>query len=397
MSADVALVNATVATMEGDGYGLIEGASIGILDGIIDSVGPGRPQAADIVDLGGRLVTPGLIDAHTHLVFGGNRAREFELRLGGATYEELNESGGGIRSTVRATRAASTDDLVGDATRRLGWLTGNGATTVEVKTGYGLDVATELRMLEAIDRLRGGPADIHATLLAAHTVPHEYADDRAGYVQLVVEELIPSSVGLAQSVDVFVETIGFTAQEADQVLAAGVAAGLRASVHADQLTLGHGCHLAARYGARSADHLEHADAAAVRALASSGTVPVLIPGASSFLDEPARPPVDLLRDHGLPIAVATDLNPGTSPTASLPLAMHLSCVRFGLTPLEALHGTTTAAAAALGLSDRGRVHEGQRADLAVWDVTHPSELSYWVGAPLCTTTFVAGAMTKELA
>lgn len=396
MSVDLAVVNATVATMSGDGYGLMPGASIGIVDGRIDSVGPDRPTAATVIDAGGRLITPGLVDPHTHLVFGGTRAAEFEVRLGGATYAELNEAGGGIRSTVAATRAASTEELAAAGARHLSWLVGNGATTVEVKTGYGLDVATELRMLDAIDRLRGRGVDLHATLMAAHTIPEEFADDRAGYIRLVVDELIPAAAGRADSVDVFVETIGVTPEEAEQILAAGASAGMRAAVHADQLTPGEGCHLAARHGARSADHLEHADARAVAALASAGVVPVLVPGASSFLDEPARPPVDLFRSHGLPMAVATDLNPGTSPTASLPLAMHLACVRFGLTPLEALRGTTWAAAAALGLDDRGRIAEGLRADLAIWDVDHPAELSYWVGAPLCASTIVEGSPTREL-
>ncbi|NND84917.1 MAG: imidazolonepropionase [Acidimicrobiia bacterium] len=396
MLVDLALVNATVATMVGDGYGLVTDASIGIVDGRIEFVGQSRPAADTTVDVGGRLVTPGLVDPHTHLVFGGNRATEFESRLGGATYAELNEAGGGIRSTVAATRFSSTDELARSAALRLGWLVGNGATTVEVKTGYGLDLQTEVRMLDAIDRLRGGDADLHVTLMAAHTVPEEFADDREGYIRLLVDEVIPAAVGRADSIDVFVETIGFSADEAERILSAGRAAGLGVAVHADQLTLGEGCHLAARYGARSADHLEHADEAAVAALAEGGVVPVLIPGASSFLDEAARPPIDLFRSHGLPMAVATDLNPGTSPTASLPLAMHLACVRFGLTPLEALRGATTAAAAALGLDDRGRLAEGLRADVAIWDVEHPAELSYWVGAPLCATTVVGGSLTKDL-
>lgn len=395
MSVDLSVVNATVATMVGDGYGLVEDAAIGIVAGRIDSVGTPRP-ATTTIDVGGRLVTPGLVDPHTHLVFGGNRASEFEARLGGATYAELNEAGGGIRSTVRATRAATTSALARGAARRLGWLVGNGATTVEVKTGYGLDLETEVRMLDAIDRLRGGDAELHVTLMAAHTVPDEFATDRAGYLRLLIDEVIPAAAGRVDSLDVFVETIGFTAREAEEILTAGRASGLRTAVHADQLTLGEGCHLAARHGSRSADHLEHADERAVAALADGGVVPVLIPGASSFLDEAARPPVAHFRSHGLAMAVATDLNPGTSPTASLPLAMHLACVRFGLTPLEALHGTTSAAAAALGLDDRGRLAEGLRADLAVWDVDHPAELSYWVGAPLCATTVVGGRLTRPL-
>lgn len=391
-----ALTNATVATMVPDGstFGLVPDGTVVIDDGRISWVGPSSDAPSPggpTMDVEGRLVTPGLVDCHTHLVFGGDRSAEFEQRLAGATYEELNRLGGGIASTVDRTRSATVDELVRDASLRLAWLAGGGATTVEVKTGYGLDVPTEMRMLEAMLSL-GGPGlpDVVATLLAAHVVPPEYVGRSDEYVDLVCEALLPLARDRVTAVDVFCETIAFSGDQTRRVFAAAADLGLRVKVHADQLSLGEGCHLAAEFRGLSADHLEYADAAAVAALAEGGVVAVLIPGASAFLDEAARPPVDLLRSHGVPIAVATDLNPGTSPLGSPTLAMNLACTRFGLTPAEALAGMTVHAAAALGLDDRGRLAAGTRADLAVWDVASPVELSYWFGAPLCAGTWVEG-------
>lgn len=402
MSGGTLFVNAGVATMAtGMGpYGLIKDGAVLVIDGLIAAVGAKSevlPEAADVIDLGGRLLTPGLVDCHTHLIFGGDRAAEFEARLGGATYESLNRAGGGIASTVRATRDATDAELLAAAARRLGWLTEGGATTVEIKSGYGLDLETELRMLSIASRLGSqSSTTVVATLLAAHAVPPEYRDRREDYVALVCDEVIPAAVGRATAVDVFCESIGFTGPETRRMFEAAKAHGLRVKVHADQLTLGEGCHLAAEFGALSADHLEHSDEAAVRALADAGTVAVVIPGASAFLDEAARPPVDLLRAHGVTIAVATDLNPGTAPLGSPTLAMNLACTRFGLTPEEALAGMTNSGAAALGLDDRGVLAPGMRADLAAWDVDSPAELSYWIGAPLCSATWVAGRPTSSV-
>ncbi len=396
MTPEVLFTNATVATMAtgSSAYGLMRNGFVSVAGGLIVDVGPSSSApsgASQVVDLGGRLLTPGLVDCHTHLVFGGDRVAEFEDRLAGATYEEIARRGGGIASTVEATRAADADTLLASARRRLRWLAEAGATTVEVKTGYGLDLATELRMLDVTDRLAGAAiADVRATLLAAHIVPSEYREDRDSYVDLICDEIIPAAVGRADSVDVFCETIAFSAAETRRIFAAARSRGLAVKVHADQLSPGEGCQVAAEFGALSADHLEHADETAVAALAASGTVAVLLPGASSFLDERVRPPVDLLRRHGVPMAVATDLNPGTAPLASPTGAMHLACTRFGLTPEEALVGMTRVGAQALGLADRGVIAPGKRADLAAWDVEGPGDLAYWLGAPLCTGTWLGG-------
>lgn len=396
MTNDLLFTNATIATMAvGEGaYGRVPGGALSVRDGRITAVGPmGKVDgdAREVIDLGGRLLTPGLVDCHTHLVFAGNRVEEFEARLAGTGYEELNRSGGGIASTVRATREADIETLVGAALHRVNWLAREGVTTVEVKSGYGLDLDTELRMLEAARQVGlASGVDVRPTLLAAHAVPVEYRDRRDEYVTLVCEEIIPAAVGRATAVDVFCESIGFTGAETRRIFEAAAAHGLPVKVHADQLTRGEGCRLAAEFGALSADHLECTDESGVRALAAAGTTAVLIPAASAFLDERARPPVESLRRHGVGMAVATDLNPGTAPIGSPTLAMSLACTRFGLTPEEALTGMTRAGAAALGLADRGVLAPGLRADLAAWDVSNPAELAYWFGAPLCLGTWVGG-------
>lgn len=396
MTDDLLFINATIATMAtGEGpYGLVTDGALSVRDGLITAVGMKREvpgNAGEVIDLGGKLLTPGLVDCHTHLVFGGNRVREFEARLAGARYEDLNRSGGGITSTVRATREADTSSLVASGLHRLGWLAREGVTTVEVKSGYGLDLDTELRMLDAARQVGVvSGIDVLPTLLAAHTVPEEYRDRRDEYVSGVCEAIIPAAVDRATAVDVFCESIGFTGAETRRIFEAATAHGLPVKVHADQVTRGEGCHLAAEFGALSADHLEHTDESGVRALAAAGTTAVLIPAASAFLDERARPPVELLRRHGVGMAVATDLNPGTAPIGSPTLAMNLACTRLGLAPEEALTGMTRTGAAALGLSDRGMLAPGLRADLAAWDVTHPAELAYWFGAPLCLGTWVGG-------
>jgi imidazolonepropionase len=332
----------------------------------------------------GRLVTPGLVDCHTHLVFAGDRSAEWERRLAGASYEEIARAGGGIRATVGATRAASDDDLLEGAARRAAALAAGGVTTIEVKSGYGLDLDTELRMLRIARRLpERVPVDVVTTYLGAHAVPPELSGDADSYIAFVCDEVLPAvaEAGLADAVDGFCEHIAFTTAQIDRVLAAAGRLGLPVKLHADQLTDGGGAALAARHRALSADHLEHASAAGIAALAAVGTVAVLLPGAAYVLRDDAVPPVAALRRAGVPMAVATDCNPGTSPLLSLPLAMHLACTRFGLTVAEAVAGTTAHAARALGLAGKaGVIAVGARANLVVWDAEHPAQLIHWLGA-----------------
>lgn len=393
MTFDTLLTNATVATMDDAGYGLIKNASIGINDGIISYVGPddGSASAQHSRDLAGKLVTPALIDCHTHLLFGGDRISEFEQRLGGATYEELSAAGGGIVSTVSATRRSSDDELTQGALTRLRWLLENGTGTVEIKSGYGLTTEHELRMLRLARQVsEQTPVRITTSLLAAHAIPPETDPD--DYITQVCHEIIPqaASEGLADCVDAFLETIAFTPTQIRRVFDAAVDAGLPVRLHADQLSDGGGAALAAEYGALSADHLEHASEAGIAAMAEAGTVGVVIPGASVFLNEATRPPITAMRRHGLATAVSTDLNPGTSPLASLQAAMWLAAAKFRMTPAETLAGTTRHAAAALGLSDTGIISVGMRADVTLWDATDPAALTYWSGAPLCQTVWLEG-------
>ncbi len=394
MSADLVLTDLHVATMApgDDPYGSMTDAAIAVTGDHVSWVGPASdaPDAGRVSSLDGRWVTPGLVDCHTHLLFGGNRAGEFEERLTGTSYEEIAGRGGGIAATVAATRGAADEELLAAATTRARWLAASGATTIEVKSGYGLDVATELRMLRLARRIPDSvPVTVVTTLLGAHTVPPEFRDDRAGYVDLVCEEMIPAAAaeGLADAVDVFCDTVGFDLAETERVLDTAVAHGLAVKAHAGQLDDLGGATAAAVRGALSVDHLEHVGERGIAAMAQAGTVAVLLPGASYLLAEDAVPPVGALRTAGVPIAVSTDLNPGTSPLATLPLACSLAVNRFGLTPAEAVAGVTRNAAAALGLGDVvGVLAEGMRADLAVWNVDAPGELAYWIGAPLCHAT-----------
>jgi imidazolonepropionase len=344
---------------------------------------PPGASAAVTWSVGGRVVTPGLVDCHTHLLFGGDRSGEWEQRLAGAGYEAIAAAGGGIAATMRATRAASDDELLDGAATRAAALAAGGVTTVEVKSGYGLDLDTELRMLSLARRLAERvPVDVVTTFLGAHAVPPEFAGDTDGYVDYVCDQVLPAvaAAGLADAVDGFCERLAFTAAQIDRVLAAAARLGLPVKLHADQLSDGGGAALAARHRALSADHLEHASPGGIAALAASGTVAVLLPGAAYVLRDDAAPPVDALRRAGVPMAVATDCNPGTSPLVSLPLALHLACTRFGLTVDEAIAGATAHAARALGLAGEvGTIAAGARADLVVWDADRPAQIVYWVG------------------
>jgi imidazolonepropionase len=386
---DRLLVDCNVATLDGDGLGTIENAAIGITDGKVVRVGKRTELAgyrAKAVDaLGGAWVTPGLIDCHTHLVFGGTRADEHAMRRAGATYEEIAKAGGGIASTVARTAAASDEELLEQSRRRLVALMRGGCTTVEVKSGYGLDPQAELRLLKIANALGEGVAvRIVPTLLALHALPSDQKDRRAHFVSEIVDKLIPAAgkQGIATSVDAFCETIAFTPQEVERLFKAAAHHGLRVRLHAEQLSNQHGAALAAQYRALSADHLEYLDDAGAKAMASAGTVAVLLPGAFYALQEEKRPPVALLRKHKVPIAIATDCNPGTSPLLSPTLAMNMACTLFGLTPEEALTGMTRNAARALGLASQvGTIAAGKAADLCVWRIEALAELGYWVGLP----------------
>lgn len=369
--------------MSGDGLGIVEDGAIACVDGRIAYAGPraeGPGIAAEIIDCKGCWITPGLIDCHTHIIHAGNRAGEWAARLEGVDYEEIARAGGGILSTMRATRAANENTLVETALPRLDALLAEGLTTIEIKSGYGLTVDDELKMLRAARELgRTRAVRITTTLLGAHTVPPEYAGRADDYVDLVCDVMIPAAIGLADAVDAFCEGIGFSLQQTDRVLKAARAAGFLVKLHAEQLSALHGAALAAGHGALSADHLEHADEQDVRAMASSGTVAVLLPGAFYFLKGKRRPPVDLLRRHGVSIAIATDCNPGTSPTASLLLMLNMAATLFGLTVTEALRGVTVNAARALGIPQIGTLEAGKACDLALWNVDDLTELVYRIG------------------
>ncbi|MBN9310620.1 imidazolonepropionase [Devosia sp.] len=383
------LYNCNVATMvAGSAYGLITDAAIAMDGGKIAWVGtavalPAEHAAIVRHDLGGALVTPGLIDCHTHLVFGGNRADEFEWRLNGLSYAEIARRGGGILSSVRATRDSDVESLTETTLKRLDHLIAEGVTTVEIKSGYGLTIAAELKMLRVARRLGElRPVTVRTTYLAAHAVPPEFAGEPDRYIDTVVLPGLAEAhaEGLVDAIDGFCESIAFSPGQIARVFEAAQALGLPVKLHAEQLSNLGGAALAARHGALSADHLEYLDAAGIVAMAASGTVAVLLPGAFYALRETQAPPVTALRTAGVPIALATDSNPGTSPLTSLLLVLNMGCVLFGLTPEEALAGVTRNAARALGLqSNLGTIAVGNRADLAVWDVRQPAELSYRIG------------------
>jgi len=367
------------------GLGEIERGAIAALDGRIAWVGADAdaPEAAETIDCEGRWITPGLIDPHTHLVYGGDRAREFELRLAGASYEEIAQAGGGIVSTMTATRAASEDDLVAQALPRLDALIAEGATTVEVKSGYGLSLEHELKSLRAARRLgEARPVRIATTFLGAHALPPEFKGDADGYIDLVCREMMPAVAAerLADAVDAFCEGIGFTPDQTGRVFEAARAHGLPVKLHAEQLSNLHGAALAAGFSALSADHLEHLDEAGIAAMAKAGTVATLLPGAYYFVRETKLPPIEDLRAAGVPLALATDCNPGTSPMTSLLLVMNMAATLFRLTVDECLAGVTREAARALGRLDAtGTLEAGKACDLAIWDIERPAELVYRIG------------------
>ncbi|MEG3151226.1 imidazolonepropionase [Sphingomonas sp. ZT3P38] len=387
MRCDRLWKDARLATLAGDsGLGVVEDGVVACTGGRILFAGEAAdaPQfeATESVPCDGRWITPGLIDCHTHLVHGGDRAREFELRLAGASYEEIARAGGGILSTMRATRAASEDDLIASALPRLDALLAEGVTTVEVKSGYGLTLEDELKMLRAARRLGSErPLRVATTFLGAHAVPPEYADADA-YTDAVANEMIPAVAqsGLADAVDGFCEGIGFSAAQTERVFQAAAAHGLPVKLHAEQLSNLHGAALAARYGALSADHLEYLDEDGIAAMAASGTVATLLPGAYYFIRETQLPPIAALRAAGVPIALATDCNPGTSPLTSLLLVLNMGATLFRLTVDECIAGVTRNAARALGLgAEIGTLEAGKSCDLAIWDIERPAELVYRMG------------------
>ncbi len=397
---DLLLTDARIATMCAGvpEYGVIEDGALAISDGQIAWIGPLSEQpgnnATETRSLGNRWITPALIDCHTHLVFGGDRAGEYEKRLAGVSYEEIAREGGGILSTVRATREAEIDELYDSALRRVRQLAATGVATVEIKSGYGLEVSSELKMLSIARNIgETSGVSIRTTLLAAHTVPPEYKGKADEYIDVICNELLPEvrERELADAVDAYCESIAFDAPQIAKMFKAATESGLPVKLHADQLSDGGGAELAAHFNALSADHLEYTKEAGVKAMAQAGTTAVLLPGAYLTLNETQKPPVDSLRSHNVPIALATDCNPGTSPLCSIPYAMALGSRLFGLTPEECLAGVTREAARALGLAyDRGTLEVGKRADVAIWDVNHPRDLAYWMGTNPLNTLLVGG-------
>lgn len=396
---------ATMAPSATGPYGAVEDGAMALAGDRIHWVGRASDLPGDIPAgvaahcADGRWVTPGLVDCHTHLVYGGDRAREFEQRLSGVSYEEIARQGGGILSTVLATREASEDELVDAANRRLAALTAEGVTTVEIKSGYGLDADTELKMLRAARRLGETDAvDVVTTFLGAHALPPEYAGRADEYIDFVCARVLPrvAELELADAVDAFCEGIAFSPAQTERVFEAARTLGLPLKLHAEQLSDLGGAALAARFGALSADHLEHVSDASMDAMARAGTVAVLLPGAFYFLGETRVPPVDGFRRRGVPMAIATDSNPGSSPVGSILLMLNMACTLFRMTPEEALAGVTRQAAKALGRADRiGTLEPGKQADFVVWDIDHPAELAYRIGFNPCHTIVKNGRVVSS--
>jgi imidazolonepropionase len=403
---DCLITECHVATMAGDdGYGEIRDAAIAVKEGRIAWIGAEddlpeiAEDALDEVSLNGAWVTPGLIDCHTHLVYGGQRANEFEMRLNGASYEDIAKAGGGIISTVTATRAASLEELTARAGQRLESLIDEGVTTIEIKSGYGLDLETERRMLQAARQLETiYPVNVVTTCLAAHALPPEFAGRQSAYVDLVCDTILPTLAqeGLIDAVDAFCEKIAFTPAETERIFQTAQKLRLPVKLHAEQLSDQKGAVLAAKYDALSADHVEHVGLDGVEAMAQAGTVAVLLPGAFYCLRETKLPPIDLFRQHGVRMAISTDSNPGTSPTLSLRLMLSMACAFFRMTPQEALRGVTINAAAALGINDtHGSLELGKVADLCAWHIAQPAELAYWIGGNPCNAVMKNGFWTKR--
>lgn len=411
MSATVAVVNiGQLVTLAGPArprvgaelreLGLMQDAAVFIKEGRIAAIGSTAelqeriPRDAQVIDAEGRCVTPGFVDAHTHMVFAGNRAAEYEMRLAGASYQQIAAAGGGILSTVRQTRAATEDELLAAARRHRNWMLRSGTTTAEVKSGYGLEREAELRMLRVMARLNAeGPMRLVPTLLAAHTVPPEFAARRAEYVRWIAEELIPevAAAGLARYCDAFCDDHAFTVVESRVVLAAARAQGLELRVHAEQFRPGTGAALAAELGAATADHLETVTEETLKVLCRAGVQPVLLPGSVFALARTAYPPARAMVEHGLAIVVASDFNPGSSPIASMPFTLSLACLHMGLTPAEALTAATVNAAWSLGLGDSiGTIEVGKQADLLVHEFSDYREIAYFVAAPACPRVLIAG-------
>lgn len=367
-------------------YGLIENTAMVIENDYVAWIGPEKelPNHYDyeMEDAKGDYMSPGLIDCHTHLIYGGNRIDEFEKRLNGVSYEEIAKEGGGILSTVQATRDATEAELIKSANKRLSHLKAEGVTTIEIKSGYGLNTETELKMLSVARTINvNNDIDVIATFLGAHAIPDEYKNNRDDYIDLIINEMLPkiAEQKMATAVDGFCETIGFQYQEMEKIFIKAKELGLNVKLHAEQLSNQNGAKLAAKYGALSADHLEHLTEDAILNMKEAGTIAVLLPGAYYTLRDSKCPPIDLLRKHKVPMAVATDCNPGSSPVLSLKLMINMASTIFQLTPEEAIAGVTRNAAKALGLRDRGLIKEGMLADLVRWDIEHPAELAYYVG------------------
>lgn len=406
LEADLLIIDVNIATMDTNldtPYGAIENAAIAIKDGKINWLGPRSelPEvdaiATPIHKANGQWLTPGLIDCHTHILFAGSRANEFEQRLLGASYQEIAAQGGGIASTVKATRLADRETLYVNGKNRLNSLLKEGVTTVESKSGYGLDVENELKLLEINQLLNEHhPIDVHSTFLGAHALPPEYKDNSQAYIDLVCDEMLPqvASRQLATAVDVFCENVGFTYQQTEQVFTRAQQLGLQVKCHAEQLSNQHGSELVAKFKGLSADHIEYLDEAGVEAMAKGDVTAVLLPGAFYFLRETQLPPIDLLRKHKVAMALASDFNPGTAPLCSLRLMLNMACTLFRMTPEEALSGVTVNAAKALGLSDRGVLKVGTRADLALWDITHPAQLSYQFGVADLSNLWILGKLNQ---
>ena len=399
---DRLLLDARLATMRDElgAYGAIEAGAVGIQQGRIvfadaQSRLPGKPEvlAERVESINGRWLTPALIDCHTHLVFAGNRAQEFERRLQGASYEQIAREGGGIVSTVRATRAASEDELLAQSLPRARALRADGVATIEIKSGYGLDLDNERKMLRVARRIGAELGiTVRTTYLGAHALPPEFSNRADDYIAVAIDWLrVLHGEGLVDAVDAFCECIGFSPAQTRRMFEAALALGLPVKLHADQLSDLAGAALCAEFSGLSADHLEYTNEAAVRSMAAHGTVAVLLPGAFHVLRETKLPPLDAFRAHGVPMAVATDCNPGTSPLLSLRQAMQLACTHFRLTPEEALRGATVNAALALGLHDRGVLRVGMRADFVLWRVRQPAELGYWLGGQLAEAVYANGS------